>query len=100
MHTPKVGEGNILLLSLSLSLSLNPHPFIPCCYNAFRQPRVLPLHPIVRVFEGRVTVTDLSSVPRNRTTGNFAFEGLNMHKRQQWVKAVGRNYCVTLSSTP
>lgn len=34
-------------------------------------------------------VADLSSVPPNGTTDNFAFEGLNMHARPKWVRARG-----------
>lgn len=55
-----------------------------------------PLSPLA---EGRGAVTDLSSVPANRTTDNFAFEGLNMHER--WVRAGGEyRHCVTLFPTP
>lgn len=50
-----------------------------CChYN--------PLSPLT---EGWGTVTDLSSVPPNTTTDNFAFEGLNMHGRPKRLRARG-----------
>lgn len=58
----------------------------------FSRPRVLPLHPFVLIHWG-MGHTDRCSVHNKRTTGNFAFEGLNMHERPKWVRARGMSLC-------
>lgn len=56
-----------------------------------------PLSPLT---EGRGTVTDLSSVHQKGTTDNFAFEGLNMQERPNWVRAQGGAPLCDLLSNP
>lgn len=67
------------------------HPFLSCWYLASH---VCYHHiPLSWFTEGWGALTDLSSVHNKRTTGNFAFEGLNMHERPKWVRARGMSLC-------
>lgn len=91
LHTPRLKEVSERTHPLFL------HPFLSCWYLASH----VCYHyiPLSWCTEGWGTVTDLSSVHNKRTTGNFAFEGLNMHERPKCVREGGCRY-VTLFSTP
>lgn len=85
LHTPRLEEVSERTHPLFL------HPFLSCWYLASH----VCYHyiPLSWFTEGWGTVTDLSSVHNKRTTGNFAFEGLNMHERPKWVRARGLPLC-------
>lgn len=85
LHTPRLKEASEQIHPLC------PHPFLSCWYLA----RHVCYHyiPLSWFTEGWGTVTDLSIVHNKRTTGNFAFEGLNMHERPKWVRARGMSLC-------
>lgn len=65
------------------------HPFLPCCPMHLASHVCCHYTSLSTLTEGWGSVTDLSSVPLKRTTDNFAFEGLNMHKRPKRVRAGG-----------
>lgn len=85
LHTPRPEEVSERTHPLFL------HPFLSCWYLASH----VCYHyiPLSRCTEGRGTVTDLSSAHNKRTTGNFAFDGLNMHERPKCVRARGLPLC-------
>lgn len=78
----------------------SPHPFLPCCCNAFSKPRVLPLHCIVPTHWGMGRSDRFKQRASEKDNRQLCIWRVKYAREAKVGEGKGEHHCVTLFPTP